>query len=198
MEIKYKFKPYHVVIIVSILAIVCCIILHCNIDDSKDFDSILGIVGSVASIIGIVVTIIQVQESIGASRAAESAAKNAVDNLSKFKHATDISAMLSLVDHIETLLTSKEYLAARMSISDVKVALIKIRDDRENLLPQESKANIQATIRDLGIDIVNLTKASTDTTNSVVLSADEIVKHLENAKNEFASYEEMLVKTQFK
>lgn len=198
MEIKYKFKPYLVVIIVSILAIVGCIILHCNIDDSKDFDSILGIVGSVASIIGIVVTVIQVQESIGASRAAESAAKIAVDNLSKFKHATDLSAMLSLVDHIETLLTSKEYLAARMSISDVKVALIKIRDDRENLLPQESKANIQTTIRDLGIDIVNLTKASTDTTNSVVLSADEIVKHLENAKNEFASYEEMLVKTQFK
>lgn len=196
MDLKNNISPFEVVIILSLIAVVICVILHLKLDNSSDYDSLLGVVGSVASIIGIIVTIMQVQDSISASRAAETAAKTAVDNISKFKRATDMSAMLSMVDHIETLLTSKEYIAARISISDVKVALIKMKTDGDNLLPKESKTNIQSTIRDLGIDIVTLAKASNETTISASLSIEEIVKHLESAKNEFATYEEKLVKFQ--
>lgn len=145
------------VVAYAVLFVVACAIflyLHC-LHELRD--EILAIIASVASILGIVISMLEIVGVKSKTEATAAALGEARKDIGKFLGFSELKETSQIIDEIEAYLRARNY----------EVALVKLKELKDNLcatkgfvksheLDDELKKKLNNSITSLGVDVKNL------------------------------------------
>ena len=181
MENKTK-KIWTGVFIIMFLSIIIVVIGATLLyHEHKSFSIIMSVTGVVASIIGIIVTLVQVSSAINKTEAVRTEVTKNSQEIRAFHSIASFNTESEKVRNILDSLSSKEYRYLWWRIAELKDFLIK---QKENPVVSNNKKwceLIDAMIIDLGMDVQNLIKKSNNT--DYVLDVEAITQHMDKIGN---------------
>ena len=163
-------------IIVSLIFIALGIFCFYFKEAYQEYSDALSIAGSLASIFGIIIAIIQAYQSKTAADAAKEAAyaaknaadetaekvKDGMDTVKKAFLITDISAILHLPNEIQDSIQRQEWLRAFEKMRNLKDELVEFSNNPSLEVSDEIKKDLQNKIAELEIRINAFNKGITD------------------------------------
>ena len=160
--------------------LVFCLII--NTTDNRSAD-IIAIVGSVASIAGILVAIYQVWLLSTRTAAVESALNAAKERLAGITIFSDINSHSQFIREIQVYIRSSKHEEALVTYKDLKERLCKLLgyiEGRDELKDQYK--TLKMLVGDAGNDVNNLNKIVMKTSSSPFMDTVRMVDNLENIK----------------
>jgi hypothetical protein len=118
-------------------------------------DAILSGLGSIASLVGVAVALVQLHSIKQTSEATEKAVRDTHQALINTLTVSDVSKALRLVEEVQAYAGESKHESARLRLQDLHHLLIQFKndDDLQCLIDQEKYAHLLTTV---GIDLHNL------------------------------------------
>ncbi len=164
------------IVIGSIISLILCAVL-CVSALKWDIGNYVSIIGSVASLFGIWVAYLQIRSVREITKETQSAVNNKLADLNNHLTMVDMSRIHSIGKDIQTFLLYSKHEVALIRMRDFKAELIQLRQN-EHLFNGDQINRLSLSIKDIGIDIVNL---NTNYKKKEQLSTDTINEHIEDA-----------------
>lgn len=175
------------ILISCFVALVVCVLL-CFFVSRWDIGDYISTIGSVASLCGIWIAYLQIKSVREIAEGTRAAVDNKLSDLNNHLTMADISRMLSIGREIQTFLLSSKLEVALIRMRDFKAELVQIRQN-ECIFTNEQLNRLGISIKDLGIDITNL---SANFKKKDQISADAINDHIEDVLTLLAEIEGIL------
>lgn len=168
----------------GIIALVVCVLLCVSVS-LWEIGDYISTIGSVASLYGIWVAYLQIKSVREIAEGTQTAVNNKLSDLNNHLTMADISRIHTMGKEIQAFLLSSKNEIALIRIRDFKEELVKIKQN-ENMFDNEQLTRLGYSIKDLGIDITNL---SANYKKKEELSVDTINEHIEEALTLLAEIE---------
>ena len=94
---------------------------------TQDFFNIATLVGTILSLTGVLITLAQIRKTLNAARAAEHAAANTYQAITRNVFLSDVSACVTSIEELKVLLRSSRFEAALLRVTDLNADLIHIQ-----------------------------------------------------------------------
>jgi len=161
------------------------LLVFCLIINTIDAHSanIISIIGSVASLAGILVAIYQVWQLSTRTAAVESALNTAKERLAGITIFSDINSHSQFIREIQVYIRSNKHEEALVTYKDLKERLCKLLgyiEGRDELKDQYE--TLKMLVGDAGNDVNNLNKIVMKTSSSPFMDTVKMVDNLENIK----------------
>ena len=144
--------------------------------EHNSFSIIMSVSGVVASVLGIIVTLVQVSSAIDKTEAVSLEVHKNSQEIRTFHSIASFNAESEKVRNILDSLSSKEYKYLWWRIAELKDFLIRQKTNPIVNNNEEWCKSIDAIIIDLGMDVQNLIKKTS--TRDYVLDVETIAQHI--------------------
>ncbi len=189
MEWIREHRPVVIIAIGIIITVIVILLLHKYYVPKVNIIEDLSIVGVIASIVGIVITVTQVS-SVKKEIARNNDSIRASHNIAEFHEESD------RVRQIRDALPTKEFKYVMWQISVLKVFLVKQKSNPIVRNKEGRSGVFDDVILKLGMDVRNLTKKM-DSGNSYMLDKDLISTHLDEVETLLAEINGELVNNSY-
>jgi len=88
---------------------------------------VIGVVGSLLSLLGVIIALVQIRKTLAAARAAAVAAKDTQLAIARSVLLTDVSACVRSVEEVKVLVRVEKHEAALMRVTDLSTMLIQLQ-----------------------------------------------------------------------
>lgn len=174
---KHAKKKWTIVLIIAFLAIIiAAIVAALFFHEHNSFSIIMSVSGVVASVLGIIVTLVQVSSAINKTEAVSIEVHKSSQEIRTFHSIASFNAESEKVRNILDSLSSKEYKYLLWRIAELKDFLIRQKTNPIVKNNEEWCNSIDAIIIDLGVDVQNLIKKTS--TRDYVLDVETIAQHV--------------------
>lgn len=177
---NYEKSDVASIVIFIIGLLVCGIFAYSMYSDGKGTIDIIPVVGSVASLFGFIVAIIQIIKTRSSSEAARRAAQDAKSRVHNYVSLSDIYNATRMLDDVKRYLRKENYQAAELRMSDLRGRLTKVKN-HEILEELDREGEFKNIISDLGMEVTNLNKSMMD--SSKTYDGSKPIGKLEEAKD---------------
>lgn len=161
---------YTLLILVSALILTVCIFLHVRIEDSAD--AIISIVGSVASLTGIIVAIWHIKSLKSQTTAVSEALSDAREDMSNLTIFAEINKHSQFINEIEQYIRDSKFCEALITYKDLKEKLTVLLGYIKN------KKGYSEEYRELKY-LVDSAGGDIKTINSIVINAQSTLNILD-------------------
>lgn len=166
-----------VLFILLIIIVIIGILIHISCQNVEGY---LSGIGSLASIVGIAIAIIQIIQLKGKTEAVDTAVNHLKTEVFKFTTYADINTDATLIDEIESYARNSEVMPTLIKLKLLKDDMVKLKGylkckDFENYVPND----LNRHITNLGICILPLSSHD----KNQPIDWDVIIKYLEEIKN---------------
>src|SRR5690349_18691413 len=100
--------------------------------------NIISIIGSFLTLIGVIIAITQIRKTLSAAKAAQSAANQTQQAISRRVLLTDISTCIRSLEEIKVLIRGNRHEAALIRVTDLNSQLIQIQHIQHELTGQRT------------------------------------------------------------
>lgn len=145
------------VVVYSVMFIMACAVflyLHCLYEQSDEY---LAIIASVASILGIVISMLEIVGVKSKTEATAAAMDEARKDIGKFLGFSELKETSQIIDEIEAYLRARNHEVALVKLKELKDKLCATKGFiQSHELDDELKKKLNNNITSLGVDVKNL------------------------------------------
>ena len=176
MKKKY---PYILLVLFVLLAIA---LVYFSFSSGSDrINKIISLIGTAASLSGILVTVFQVSFAVEKTEQVREEVKKNNDDLRAFQSFASFSQEAEIVKSIISDIPLKEYCALQRRLSELKSFLNRQKESSLIMGHSNWKNQIDTVVVNLGMDIQNLTSKISNI--NLALDIESISKHLSQAND---------------
>lgn len=158
-------------------------------ENEKTFNKIVDIIGTYASVFGLLIAILQIYSIKNLSVETKNAADKAITKLNEMFAISDLSRANVLIDEIQIYLRNKNFDASVMRLKDLKIILSKANHIKAIQILIDD--NYKGIIVDYEIDLNNILYMLNGEKQD--LDIGKMVTNLEKLKNKFLDFENKLI-----
>lgn len=168
---KYMWWPIGILLLVGLA---CFVVGKCALSD----ESPISIVGGICSILGFVLTFVQIARIRSSTDAATEAVSSNIEKINKYLSFSDVSKYSSKCDQILNAITTQQYGEAKIFLLNLQEALIEIQSN-ERLASLYDESTLTQLLQSITPDVKNLQSYLTSKTQ---IDFDIISLHVVKAK----------------
>jgi hypothetical protein len=178
-----------VTLVLAIVAIFVCAVLWIKLArDGKPLSEIISAVGSVASVVALVIAIAQIiavkKTAVATQRAVEQTKNQLLLNTS----ISDLSKAIKLTEQIQTYLGSTKFEIAHLKLQELRILLVQFKGSAL-FVNETDPIQYSNLLREIGIHIINLYSA---VFRAKVIQIASVNKTLENVIETLVAVEQKL------
>lgn len=142
--------------ILSIIGVVISLLLAMKLQkEGKGIYEIVSVVGSVASLFGLIIAILQISSLKKIAEETNRAVEETKAELIQSISISDVSKAIKLIEQIQMYAGNKKFEAAHLRLQDLRILLIQFKGNAQSVRLND-KGKYDDLLADLGIHISNL------------------------------------------
>lgn len=171
-------------IIVAIILVVGVYYFHYLIDDSRELDFFITLIGASFTILGIAITFDQIRQTRSKAEETNKAVEETRSRMQTITRAFNISDAIRLAEGMELYLRSKKIGESLIKLQEFSQILIGINDEELRRNDKDTSQNIIRQMQLIRRDISSLNRTEIDH----MVDWNSIISHVEDAKNILAEH----------